>query len=163
MELVERYPEGIVTVEKIKTDNLKISIPDIILNWTDRLSGMGIDNTGVNVSHYNFFKCEGSPKEASEPVICDKEGVSVYLSADLLDEIYSKGEDTRTLFIGVNIGNEKTQFFGLILPSDHDGTISYRIDNDRIHNITVSEGTEAVIDKAAVYSDGKLFDIDIYR
>ncbi len=55
LAFVQKYNKGILTCEKAKLGNLTQGVGDLLLNWSDRISGEGIDNYNVEISHYNFL------------------------------------------------------------------------------------------------------------
>lgn len=170
----EEYPEGIVTVEQIKLELMERDFPLIINNWTDRLSGPGIDNTNVNVSHYNFlYECSDRLDESIKEVLYsdNTNNLKSYFMGDKLWinvprsvlERENAPADPEIIFIDVCFdvsGDNVERYFQLCLPEDISRMdhFVYEIDVKQMRNISTDDITGALIDQSnmAIYGNDYL-------
>ncbi len=118
------HPQGIVTCENIKLLFLSQDVPRILLNWTDRLSGLGVDDTGVNVSGYCFvqgIRC-GEQTDGIQ-IERQKETLAVRIGEQVLSSLEGTQNPT-VLFLKVNFTMEDGQTVSrccqVMLPADLD-------------------------------------------
>lgn len=173
-DFAREYPEGIITVEQIKLNYLKQSVPLMVQNWTDRLSGPGVDNTYVNVSHYNFlYECNDRMDENIKEVLYsdNTNNLKSYFKGDKLWisvprsvlERENAPADPEVIFIDVCFdvsGDNVQRYFQLCLPEDISRMdhFVYEIDVKQMRNISTDDITGAMIDQSrmAVYGNDYL-------
>lgn len=128
MEFAEENPEGILSCEHGKLYHLNQGAKELMLKWSDRLAGQGVDSYNVELSHYHFI--DGEKTDIAEEVDkyavdFDREGQS----AKILVDVGDFGEDEKILCVKVNVsgidGEQFARIFQLRLPEDGTGCYQY--------------------------------------
>ena len=166
----QTYPEGIVTCEEIKIHNLSQDVPRIILNWTDRLSGTGIDNTGVNVSGYCFLQAKegiyrgfGGAEESMEDAgqiqaVLQGDKVIVQIGSKVISSL-DETDDPSFLFVKVDYtlddGHSEQRCYQVQLPENLGSGCYFIVTEDDLYNFMM-EQVENVSIKAefGLYNEG---------
>ncbi len=158
-------PEGILTVERIKVQYTSQDLADILMKWTDRISGEGVDNTGVNVSHYCFLEPTDTLDRIDGGASLSDGEISIVISRDMLERIYASDDNAEVLFVTLDIemenGTTEERRFGLLMgDEDLSGEgIRYVINADTMRKIDSGHIVNVVLEPmGATYSDGILKD-----
>ena len=149
LTFAENYPDGIVTCERLKMDFISQSAQDIILNWTDRLSGDYIDRTGVNVSHYLFVtpaEYENSRSLGTDGVTDAYDGNSlrIEINPEEVKNYFGMEELPRLLLLQLNLGEQNTRYVQLVIPEEESRNIVYNIPWDDLRRIETAPETMSV-------------------
>lgn len=170
----QNYPDGIVTVEWLKMPQLTQNVQDVILNWSNRISGEGMDESGVNVSYYYYVK----PQEITEThqdelVKAYSSDDSIYVDVDYSDwnALWECKQNPEMLFVVLDLETNNdglTEKIGLYIPDQFemeigDDVISrYRIPIEKIRGEKIEEVKGVSIQpEMAVYGDSTLTLINV--
>ncbi len=163
--------EGIVTCEEIKMHLLKQGLSNIIYNWTDRISGVGVDKTNVNISYYCFLKPNADETGNADAAMLSDGNLSICLSEDMIARILAVDDDPDVAFVKINMkmsdGTDIERHFCLLMPDmvDNIGPIRYTLSNDLARKLDLNLVSSVVFNpEIAVYSDGELIEnINIFE
>lgn len=135
-----RYSTGIVTVEWLKMPQLTQGVQDVILDWTDRISGEGVDDSGVNVSYYCFAEPDDQAAEhrTRDGVFWDEHNLYLVIDSEgIVAAENASGE--KMLFVTLSVGSDRGEterHVGLYLPEEEQpGFISYTIPLDHLRGL----------------------------
>ncbi len=158
IKFAQENSEGILTVEYIKTDKLKQDVPKILYKWTDRISGDGVDNTGVNVSHYCFVNCTENNQLTETGAYKGDNGIWVTFDEKTMSNITTASVQPTVVFVSINL-DDTTRFFGMIMPPKTGNTISFYISPEHLRNIDLSAISEISLnDEIGIYADNTLIE-----
>lgn len=162
------HPEGIVTVENLKRPLLTVPAQLVILNWTDRVTGEGIDQSGVSVAHYQFLPLlqeeETGENDRIASVSVKGDEIEIRVNYDLLMSVPYCPGSPQMLFVTLDLtgteGNVQRKV-GLFLPeemsSQKEGV--YRMSVKDLRGADPGEIIQAGIeDHMAIYGSGELIE-----
>ena len=142
LEFSKKYNKGILTCEKVKIGNLTQGVGDLIMNWTDRISGDGLDNYNVETSYFSFL----DGMYISEPILLEgaiqlnseNGGLSILMDLERLPKgtqlvcIQLKGSAEQDVDI-------KKHYQLRVDGLNKEGCYRYSIDINEFDNINVSD------------------------
>ena len=165
IEFAKEYPEGIITVERIKLEKTSQDFDKILLYWTDRLAGADIDNTGVNVSHYCFINPKEFDSEDVRETVVQDGVIYISLTKEILNNNIKDSETPQVLFVALDYsfvdGSSQTRFYGLLIPENVLAldNITYALTDEMTRKMDNFSITEVKMEpRAALYSGGVLND-----
>ncbi len=166
IDFAKENPEGIVTIENIKIQYTSQDIDKLMFNWTDHIAGTGVDNYGVNISHYCFLSPdENVSKDCRNSIDISEDIINISLSSDELKRIADNYNSAQAVFVAIdmdmNDGTNLTRYYGLLLPQDYmeKQSVTYCLTDEMTRGIDNSEIAGAFIEsETAIYSEGKLYE-----
>ena len=169
LSFAKDHPDGIACVELIKSKKLKQGALTVMTDWTDQLSGPGVDDSNVYVSHYLFLMpyrkssvinpgssvvtCKAGDEYADFTVDCDK-------LATLLDTGGVRSTSDSALFCRLQFSTRSGEIIrrriAFIIPPESEGILEYRAEASLWRNIDLSGVMDVKADRdMLLYSDGE--------
>lgn len=127
ISFAKQQHEGLITVEDIRLDTITLAMQGIITDWTDRVTGIELDDYYIESSRYYAL----SVVESIEAISTDKGILSDSLEDDVLtikltvDETMKDARLVCTKFYFDMNGEENERNFQLLLP-EYQGKKTYR-------------------------------------